>query len=65
MNFLQEALSFIFTAANWGGPAGLGARILEHLQYTVIAVMFSAMIAFRSACSSATPVAAPFSSSPE
>ena len=34
MNFLQQALSFIFTAANWGGPAGLTARILEHLQYT-------------------------------
>ena len=45
MNFLQEALSFIFTAANWGGPAGIGARILEHLQYTVIAVVFSALIA--------------------
>jgi osmoprotectant transport system permease protein len=45
VNFLQEALSFIFTAANWGGPAGLGARILEHLQYTVIAVVFSALIA--------------------
>lgn len=45
MNFLQEALSFIFTAANWGGPAGLTARILEHLQYTAIAVFFSALIA--------------------
>ena len=45
MNFLQQALSFIFTAANWGGPAGLTARILEHLQYTVIAVIFSALIA--------------------
>jgi osmoprotectant transport system permease protein len=45
MNFLQEALSFIFTAANWGGPAGLGARILEHLQYTFVAVVFSVIIA--------------------
>lgn len=45
MNFLQQALSFIFTAANWGGPAGLTARILEHLQYTVVAVFFSALIA--------------------
>ena len=45
MNFLNEALSFIFTAANWGGPAGLTARILEHLQYTVVAVFFSALIA--------------------
>lgn len=45
MKFLQQALSFIFTAANWGGPAGLTARILEHLQYTVVAVFFSALIA--------------------
>ncbi len=45
MNFLNEALSFIFTAANWSGPAGLTARILEHLQYTVVAVAFSALIA--------------------
>ena len=45
MNFLQQALSYIFTAANWGGPAGLTARILEHLQYTAVAVVFSALIA--------------------
>ena len=45
MNFLQEALSFIFTAENWAGPSGLGARILEHLQYTVIAVFFSVLVA--------------------
>jgi osmoprotectant transport system permease protein len=45
MNFLQQALSYIFTAANWGGPAGLAARIVEHLQYTVVAVAFSALIA--------------------
>jgi osmoprotectant transport system permease protein len=45
VNFLQQALAFIFTAANWGGPAGLAARILEHLQYTVIAVVFSVLIA--------------------
>jgi osmoprotectant transport system permease protein len=45
MNFLQQALSFIFTAANWAGPAGLTARIIEHLQYTVIAVVFSVLVA--------------------
>ena len=31
MNFLQQALSFIFTAENWTGPAGLTARILEQI----------------------------------
>ena len=44
-SFLQAALSFIFTAANWGGPAGLTARILEHLHCTYVAVVFSAIIA--------------------
>ena len=42
MNFLQQALSYIFTAANWGGSAGLSARTLEHLQYTAVAVAVSA-----------------------
>ncbi len=45
MNFLEQALSFIFNAANWAGPAGLGVRIVEHLQYTFIAVLFSVLIA--------------------
>lgn len=45
MNFLQEALSFIFTAENWSGKAGLGNRTLEHLQYTFLAVAVSALIA--------------------
>jgi osmoprotectant transport system permease protein len=45
MNFLQEALAYIFTAANWSGNAGLTVRILEHLQYTVVAVIFSAVVA--------------------
>ena len=45
MNFLSEALTFIFTGENWSGPAGLGIRIAEHLQYTAIAVLFSALIA--------------------
>lgn len=45
MNFLQQALSFIFTAENWAGKAGLANRILEHLQYTAVAVAVSALIA--------------------
>jgi len=45
MNFLEQALAYIFTADNWAGNAGLGARILEHLQYTVVAVIVSALIA--------------------
>lgn len=45
MNFLHQALSYIFTAENWGGKAGLAVRILEHLQYTAVAVAVSALIA--------------------
>lgn len=45
MNFLQQALDYLFTAANWSGTSGLGARILEHLQYTAVAVGVSALIA--------------------
>jgi osmoprotectant transport system permease protein len=45
MNFLHQALAYIFTGANWGGRAGLGVRILEHLQYTAVAVVVSALIA--------------------
>ena len=45
MNFLHQALAYIFTAANWGGNAGLAARIVEHLQYTVVAVAIATVIA--------------------
>lgn len=45
MNFLSQAFAYIFTASNWGGKAGLGARILEHLQYTLVAVVVSVLIA--------------------
>ena len=45
MNFLQQALAYIFSAENWSGKAGLGARIIEHLQYTGVAVAVSALIA--------------------
>jgi len=45
VSFLQEALAFIFTAENWSGKAGLGSRILEHLQYTFVAVVVSVLVA--------------------
>ncbi|GLP73248.1 ABC transporter permease [Mycobacterium antarcticum] len=45
MNFLQQAMAYIFTAENWAGPAGLTARTLEHLQYTAVALVFSALVA--------------------
>jgi len=45
VNFLQQALTYIFTADNWAGRSGLGARILEHLNYTGVAVAASVLIA--------------------
>jgi osmoprotectant transport system permease protein len=45
MNFVQQAISYLLTADNWTGPVGLAARVLEHLEYTVIAVGASALIA--------------------
>lgn len=45
MNFIERALSYVSTAGNWTGPVGLAARILEHLEYTALAVGASALIA--------------------
>lgn len=45
MNFIAQALSFLTTAGNWTGPAGLAARTCEHLEYTALAVLASAVIA--------------------
>ena len=45
MNFLTQALSYLFTADNWLGPVGLAARTLEHLEYTAAAVAVSALVA--------------------
>ncbi|OBF03052.1 ABC transporter permease [Mycobacterium sp. ACS4054] len=45
MNFVQHAISYLLTADNWTGPVGLAARVLEHLEYTTIAVGASALIA--------------------
>jgi osmoprotectant transport system permease protein len=45
VNFIERALSYVSTADNWTGPVGLAARILEHLEYTALAVGASALIA--------------------
>ncbi len=45
MNFLTQALSYLFTAGNWMGPVGLGVRTLQHLEYTAAAVAVSALVA--------------------
>jgi osmoprotectant transport system permease protein len=45
VNFVQRAIAYLLTADNWTGPVGLATRILEHLEYTVIAVGASALVA--------------------
>ncbi|MBW0017812.1 MAG: ABC transporter permease subunit [Mycobacterium sp.] len=45
MSFVGHALSYLLTADNWRGPVGLTTRILEHLEYTGLAVAASAVIA--------------------
>lgn len=45
MSFLQQALSYLSTAANWTGSAGLAERTAEHLEYTALAVTASALVA--------------------
>jgi osmoprotectant transport system permease protein len=45
MNFLQQALTYLGTSANWWGPSGIAVRIGEHLQYTAVAVLCSALVA--------------------
>ncbi|WP_018297311.1 ABC transporter permease [Corynebacterium lubricantis] len=45
MNFLSEAFTFIFNADNWAGPTGIGTRLLDHLGYTLVAVVIAAVIA--------------------
>ncbi len=45
MNFVEQAVSYLLTAHNWAGPTGLATRTLEHLEYTVVAVGASALVA--------------------
>lgn len=45
MNFVGQAVSYLLTADNWTGPVGLAARIVEHVEYTAIAVGASILIA--------------------
>ncbi|NIL74179.1 ABC transporter permease [Rhodococcus sp. B10] len=45
MNIFSGAFSYIFDATNWQGSTGIGARILEHVWYSLLAVVVSAAIA--------------------
>lgn len=45
MQYLLEAFAYLTAAEHWQGPAGLGARIGEHLGYTALTVTVTALIA--------------------
>ena len=45
MNLFIDAWHYFSTAANWGGPAGIGNRLLQHLWYSFLAIAISALIA--------------------
>ncbi|MGW6375851.1 ABC transporter permease [Rhodococcus sp. NPDC055112] len=45
MNLFGSAFDFIADPSNWSGPTGIGARIVEHLWYSLLAVVISAAIA--------------------
>ena len=45
MNLFSQAFPYIFDGGNWAGPTGIGARIIEHLWYSLLAVVISAAIA--------------------
>lgn len=37
--------SYLFDASKWGGPGGTGQLLLQHLEYTVVAVLIGAVVA--------------------
>jgi osmoprotectant transport system permease protein len=45
MNHLIEAFEVLLDPDAWSGPGGFGARMLEHLWYTALALLISAAVA--------------------
>lgn len=45
MSFLWEAILWILDPAHWDGPGGIGARLGEHLYYSVLALLLATVIA--------------------
>lgn len=42
---LQQAWTFLTAPENWAGPAGFGARLGEHLEITLLAMLIACLIA--------------------
>lgn len=45
MNLFLDAWQYLTDGANWGGPAGIDQRLLQHLWYSFLAVALSAVLA--------------------
>ncbi|WP_280338414.1 ABC transporter permease [Nocardia neocaledoniensis] len=45
MNLFVEAWRYLTDGANWGGSAGIGTRLLQHLWYSFLTVALSALVA--------------------
>ena len=45
MNLFAQAAQFLTDPAHWTGPSGVPMRLLEHLEYSAIALVVAALIA--------------------
>ncbi|GAB2662097.1 ABC transporter permease subunit [Gordonia jinhuaensis] len=45
MSSYSEAFHWLFTASNWSGSTGIGARIAEHLEYSAYTILIAVVIA--------------------
>ncbi|WP_136313446.1 ABC transporter permease [Actinomyces procaprae] len=44
MNYIGEAIAYIFAAANWSGSLGIGRLLLQHIGYSLLGVAVAAAI---------------------
>lgn len=44
MNYVGQALSYIFTGANWSGSTGIGRLLVQHVGYSLLGVALAAAI---------------------
>lgn len=45
MNPLQQALHWLLDPASWSGPAGIGVRLAEHVNISLLAIAVAALLA--------------------
>ncbi len=45
MNLVDDVWAWIVDPDHWAGPAGIGARLVEHVGYTLLALLIAAAVA--------------------